>query len=54
MNSINGTTINTNVKARHEDTIRDAHQTYNRTMYLSVQSHETNEHARRKARFKQS
>jgi hypothetical protein len=55
MNNIKGTKVNTKVKAHHKDTIRDAqHQTYISTMYLPIQSHETNEDARRKARFKQS
>ena len=43
MNSIKGTTVNTKIKAHHEDTIKDAqHQTYISTMYLPIQSHETN------------
>jgi hypothetical protein len=55
MNSIKGTTVNTKIQAHHEDTTKDAQrQTYISTMYLPIQSHETNEDARRKARFKQS
>jgi len=55
VSSIKGTTVNTKVKAHHEETIWDAqHQTNISTMCLPIQSHETNEDARRKARFKQS
>jgi len=53
--AVKGTTVDIKVKVHHEDTIRDVqHQTYISTMCLPIQFHETNEDARRKARFKQS